>query len=144
MEISPVWTDGIAVMTLKTKCLDARARQGLRTLFARVAAAGVRQLVLDFHEVRGVDSAGCAAVLYFLRQCQRAHCACIIGAPLGRVRTVFELIGLHRVVEVVNSVEEAVRAFRVSSPAEELELPPVLTASSAQAVEERPVPALAT
>jgi anti-anti-sigma factor len=144
MEISPVWTDGIAVMMLKAKCFDARAGQGLRSLFARLVAAGVRHLVLDFHEVRAVDSAGCAAVLHFLTQCQRVPCACILCAPLGRVRTVFELIGLHRVVEVVNSVEEAVRAFRVSGPSEKPGISPVVTACADQGAREGSVPMLVT
>jgi anti-sigma B factor antagonist len=70
-----------------------------------------KKLVLDLGRVQFVDSSGCGAILSCLKGLTAAGGdlkLCNVSRP---VRSVFELIRLHRICEILDTREAAVKAF---------------------------------
>jgi anti-sigma B factor antagonist len=102
----------VAVVTVTTEQLDASNTEDFRTFLAPVLQE-CSKLVLDLGRVQFVDSRGCGAILSCLKHVSAAAGdlkLCHVNKP---VRTVFELIRLHRICEIFDSREEAVAAFKV-------------------------------
>lgn len=71
------------------------------------------KLVLDFSEVRNLDSSGLGAVLDCREQIGKKGGTLRICGLDDRLRLLFEMTRLHRTVEIYRSREEALRSFRV-------------------------------
>ena len=74
------------------------------------------KLVLDLTHVRFMDSSGLGAMLSCLRLLNGKHGDLKLCGTSAQVRGAFELVRLHRIFDIYNSREEAVRAFQ-SKPA---------------------------
>jgi anti-sigma B factor antagonist len=100
----------VAVVTLNVEQLDASNAEDFKRHMAPVFQ-DTRKVVLDLSRVQFVDSRGCGAILSCLKS------ASALGGDLRlcnvskSVRTVFELIRLHRICEILNTREQAVAAF---------------------------------
>ena len=70
-----------------------------------------RKLVLDLAAVESVDSRACGAILSCLKRLNTVEGDLKICQVHPFVRTVFELIRLHRIYEILPTREEAIRAF---------------------------------
>jgi len=106
----------VTVVAVNVEQLDASNAEDFCRDMAPVLQES-RKLVLDLGRVQFVDSRGCGAILSCLKQLSAAGGdlkLCQVGRP---VRTVFELIRLHRICEIVDTREEAVRAFQAQPPA---------------------------
>ena len=100
----------VTVVAVNAEQLDAGSADDFRREMAPVLA-DCRQLVLDLERVQFVDSRGCGAILSCLKHVSAAGGdlkLCRVARP---VRTVFELIRLHRICEIHATRAEAVRAF---------------------------------
>lgn len=100
----------VAVVALLSEQLDLSNCDDFRSELAPVLA-NCHKLVLDLGRVQFVDSRGCGAIISCLKHVSAAGGdlkLCRVGRP---VRTVFELIRLHRICEIFPTREEAVRAF---------------------------------
>jgi anti-sigma B factor antagonist len=103
-------TGDIAVVAVNVDQLDASNVDDFKRDMAPVLK-DYRKLVLDLGSVQFVDSAGCGAILSCLKHATTAGGdlkLCQVSRP---VRSVFELIRLHRICEILNTKEDAVRAF---------------------------------
>ena len=70
-----------------------------------------RELVLDLSRLRFVDSSGMGAILSCLRQLTAKGGDLKLCGMSRQVRTVFELVRMHRILDIYGTAEEAVRAF---------------------------------
>jgi anti-sigma B factor antagonist len=70
------------------------------------------KLVLDLGPVQFVDSRACSAILSCLKNLNERKGDLKICGVNQFVRTVFDLIRLHRICQVMGTREEAVRAFQ--------------------------------
>jgi anti-sigma B factor antagonist len=78
-----------------------------------------RKLILDLGGVEFVDSRACGAILSCLKRLNEVGGELKICQVRPFVRTVFELIRLHRICEILATKEDAVQAFSTgSSPGE--------------------------
>jgi len=69
------------------------------------------RLVIDMSSVQFVDSSGLGVILSCLRQVtERGGDLKVCGLSKG-VRALFELVRMHKVVEIYNTREEALAAF---------------------------------
>jgi anti-sigma B factor antagonist len=101
----------VTVVVVNVAELDANNADDLRRELAPVLK-DCRKLVLDLHRVQFVDSRGCGVIISCLKQLSAADGdlkLCQVSQP---VRTVFELIRLHRICEIVDTQQDAVRAFQ--------------------------------
>src|SRR5262245_60229435 len=71
-----------------------------------------RKIVIDLERVRFVDSSGLGAILSCLRYLDRQGGHLKLSLMSKQVRTAFELVRMHRVVDIFSSRDEAINAFR--------------------------------
>jgi anti-sigma B factor antagonist len=71
------------------------------------------KLVMDLSQVQLVDSSGCGAFISFLRQLQAKGGDMKLCAITRPVRSLFELVRMHRIFDIFNTREEAIKAFQV-------------------------------
>ena len=103
----------VAVATILVEDLDAANVGDFRRDIAPVLEAHTR-LVLDLSRLRFVDSSGLGAFISCLRKLNAAGGdlkLCCMSKP---VRAVFELVRMHRVFDIHDNSEEAVRAFALA------------------------------
>jgi len=76
-----------------------------------VALADCRKLVIDMERVEFVDSRGCGAIISCLKHLSAAGGDLKLCEVHPRVRTVFELIRLHRICEILDTRDQAIYSF---------------------------------
>jgi anti-sigma B factor antagonist len=106
--------EDVAVVTVNIEQFDAGNADDFRRDMAPVLQDS-RKVVLDLGRVRFVDSRGCGAILSCLKQVAAVGGdlkLCQVSKP---VRSVFELIRLHRICEILPTREDAVKAFQGKS-----------------------------
>ena|SRR5271166_1286847 len=101
----------VTVVTVNVDQLDAGNADDFRQQMAPVLE-GCRKLVLDLSRVRFMDSRGCGSILSCLKRLSEAHGDLKICHVNQFVRTVFDLIRLHKVCDILGTREEAVKAFQ--------------------------------
>jgi anti-sigma B factor antagonist len=100
----------VAIVAPRVDFLDAGNAREFRRAFAALIEPGAR-MVLDLSRVEFIDSSGCGAILSSLKQLTTVGGELKLCAVTGPVRSLFELICLHKVFDILNTREEAVRAF---------------------------------
>jgi anti-sigma B factor antagonist len=102
--------ENVTVVVVNVADLDANVADDFCRELAPVLK-DCRKLVLDLQRVQFVDSRGCGAIISCLKRLSAADGdlkLCQVSPP---VRTVFELIRLNRICEIVDTRQDAVRAF---------------------------------
>jgi anti-sigma B factor antagonist len=100
----------VTIVEVPAEQLDATNSEDFRQQMAPVLE-GCRKLALDLARVRFVDSRGCGAILSCLKRVSEAGGDLKLCHVSPFVRNVFELIRLHRICQIVETREEAVKAF---------------------------------
>jgi anti-sigma B factor antagonist len=100
----------VAVATILVEELDASNAGDFRRDIAPVLDAHSR-LVLDLSRLRFVDSSGLGAFISCLRKLNAAGGDLKLCGMSKPVRAVFELVRMHRVFDIFDTPEDAVRAF---------------------------------
>lgn len=78
----------------------------------RLIRPGAR-IVVDLSRVRSVDSAACGALLSAYRGLAEVGGELKLCGATRSVRALFELVRLHRVFEIFNTRDEAIRSFEL-------------------------------
>jgi anti-sigma B factor antagonist len=109
MQITQEMTD-VVVLVVPGPSLDASNTKTFKNEMAPVVQSATR-MVFDMSGVQFVDSSGLGAILSCLRQLNaKGGDMKVFGLSKG-VRALFELVRMHKVVEIHNSREEALSAF---------------------------------
>jgi anti-sigma B factor antagonist len=110
MRLTVDMVGNVAVVAVNVDSFDASNSNDFKQEIAPVLEQNSR-LVLDLGQVQFVDSSGCAAILSCLKQLTAVQGdvkLCQVNKP---VRSVFDLIRLHRICDIFGTREEAVQAF---------------------------------
>jgi anti-sigma B factor antagonist len=99
----------VVVVRLDTEELDARNAREVADRIGRIFTKG-KQVILDMADVRFVDSSGCGAILSCFHQLQALDGELKLTDVQKPVRQVFELLKLHRIVEIHENRESAIRS----------------------------------
>ncbi|MFK5952859.1 MAG: STAS domain-containing protein [Desulfobacterium sp.] len=70
-----------------------------------------KKIIFDLDELFFVDSSGCGAILSCIRQVNADDGEIKICNTNKRVRTLFELIRMHKIVGIYNTRQEALDSF---------------------------------
>lgn len=100
----------VTVVEANLEQLDAGNADDFKQALAP-ALEGCRKMVLDLARVQFVDSRGCGVILSCLKHLAEAGGdlkLCGVNRP---VRTVFELVRMHKICQILPTRDEAVRAF---------------------------------
>jgi anti-sigma B factor antagonist len=110
MEIPVESRGNVTVAEVPVKELDAGNSGDLKTAMAKVLE-GNSKIVLDLHSMQFVDSSGLGAILSFLRNVSAKGGDLKLCGMTKQVRTAFELVRMHRIFDIFESRDEAVRSF---------------------------------
>lgn len=110
MSIVTEMRGAVAVVAIKGKSLDASNAGAFKEALKPVLATQ-KQIVLDLGEVEFVDSSGLGAMLSALRQANTLGGDVKLAKLQRPARVVVELTRMHRVFEIFESVDEAVRSY---------------------------------
>jgi|SRR5580700_2852150 anti-sigma B factor antagonist len=103
-------SSAILVLAVPGPSLNGSNSRKFKTEVAPAVAAA-NKLIFDMSGVQFVDSSGLGAILACLRQLNaKGGDMKVFGLSKG-VRSLFELVRLHKVVEIHNTREEALSAF---------------------------------
>ncbi len=111
MEIVVDKVGDVAVVEIPVEELDASNTGELKHDIAPVLEANTK-LVIDLSRLRFVDSSGLGAMLSCLRQLTAKGGDLKLSGMRKQVRAVFELVRMHRIFDIYDTREEAVRAFQ--------------------------------
>jgi anti-sigma B factor antagonist len=111
VELSIEVTGDVGIATLFVEELDASNTAEFKQHIAPVLAEH-RRVVIDLAQLRFIDSSGLGAVLSCLRQLSSRGGDLKLCSMSKPVRAAFELVRLHRVLDIYPSRAEAVQAFQ--------------------------------
>lgn len=102
-----VHADG-QVVTIRLKGeIDLQHSPRLREVLRARAAARTPALLLDFSEVKYIDSSGLATLVEYYQQSREFSGKIAIIAATDRVQSVFNLVRLNEIFQFFSTVEEA-------------------------------------
>jgi anti-sigma B factor antagonist len=81
----------------------------------KLIEGGVRKLVLDFSELKLIDSSGIGVLVVCSAQIRERGGMLRIACPPGTVAHVLELVNLGQVVQIDSDLESACSKFRAAS-----------------------------
>jgi len=114
MQVNVEQFGDVAVARVEADYLDASNEEDLRRELAPTLAS-FRKIVLDLGRIQFMDSRGCGVILSCLKQLAGAGGDLKLCRPTPPVRSVFTMIRLHKICEILDTAEEAVRAFQTGT-----------------------------
>lgn len=111
MQLTVEKLGNVAVVAVNADQLDASNSEDFKREMAP-ALQDSKQVVLDLGGVQFVDSRGCGAILSCLKHLTEGGGDLRLCQVTSSVRTVFDLIRLHRICEIHDTREQAVGAFQ--------------------------------
>lgn len=112
MNIAVTQIGGVTVMELPGKALDAGNAPAFKTTTLNLLRPGAK-LVIDMGQLEFVDSIGLGVLVSCLRQAHQNQSEIKLAHLTKPVRTLFELVRMHRVFEIFGNAEEAQQSYRV-------------------------------
>jgi anti-sigma B factor antagonist len=112
MQLSVEKIGDLAVVTVHLEELDAAHADAFKQEMM-TAMGDCRHVVLDLASVRFMDSRGCGAILSILKHLSVNGGDLKLCQVSKSVRTLFDLIRMHRICEILTTREEAIQAFGV-------------------------------
>ena len=101
----------IAVISVPGPRLDANNSKEFKSVVAETLR-GYHRVLFDMSQLNFVDSSGLGALVSCLRQVNAAGGDLKLCGMTKPVRTLFELVRMHRVFDIRNTEEEALQAFQ--------------------------------
>ncbi len=114
MEVLQMKRDGVMVITVPWEKLDMSTTAEFKEAMTQ-AIAGETAVVLEMGKVQFVDSSGLGALLSVLRDLSGRGADLKLSQVQKRVRAMFELVRMHRILSVYDTTEEAIAAFDTAS-----------------------------
>ncbi|WP_242928791.1 STAS domain-containing protein [Pontibacter vulgaris] len=87
--------------------LDAGSSVVADTAIEESIAAGVKKLLIDCTELSYISSAGLGVLLAAYQACRQANITFILYALNAKIQNVFEIVGLHNVMTITDTKEQA-------------------------------------
>jgi anti-anti-sigma factor len=105
--------NNVLIITPEGESLDAQVSPLFKEKVVDLIANNpLNQVVFDLHTLRFIDSSGLGTFLSVLRTLHRKGGELKLACLNKPVLTMFELVSMHKVFEIFNTTEEAVRSFK--------------------------------
>jgi len=111
MRVQTETIDGITVVTIPGESLEAGNAKEFKNAVADIVKSKTK-VVFDLEQLQFVDSSGCGSILSCLRRITAAGGDLKLCSVQKPVRVLFELVRMHRIVDIYNTRDEAVAAYR--------------------------------
>jgi anti-sigma B factor antagonist len=99
-------SDGITVVSTLPGFIDASNAMEFKAEIGTVLA-GRSRVVFDMSNVKFIDSAGCGALITTLRMLKGMGGNLKLYEVQKQVRSVFELVRMHKIMDICNTLQEA-------------------------------------
>ena len=103
--------DGVTIVHADER-LDASMAPKLKSLIKELAQEQGVKLVLNLQKTRLIDSSGCGELVAALKTVFKNHGDMKIANPTPQANALFQLTRLHRILDIHESLESAVRSFQ--------------------------------
>jgi anti-sigma B factor antagonist len=103
-------TNGIKIISSMPKVLDANIAGDFKAHIGRILEGSLK-VVFDMGNVNFIDSAGCGALITVLRQLTSSNGILKLYNVQNQVRLVFELVRMHKIIDIFNTQQEAILSF---------------------------------
>jgi len=110
MEFRTETTDGVLIVEIPGENLDADNSRELKQGLSGLIDANPR-IVFDMGQLRFVDSSGCGAILSCFKRIKGRGGDLKLIRLQDRVLGLFKLMRLDRIFEILQTKEEALKAF---------------------------------
>ncbi len=100
----------VTVVGIDIKVLDASNVKEFKSAVAPVFE-GNKKVVFDLSKITFIDSTGCGALIFCLKQLNNAGGGLKICEVQNPVSKLFERIRIHRTIDILNTRDEAVAGF---------------------------------
>ena len=110
MELKTEQVNGVSVVTVPCDTLDASNAGEFKTA-AEPLIEDRAKIVFDLSRLQFVDSSGCGALLSCLRKVTGSGGDMKLCGVQKPVRVLFELVRMHRIMDVYNTRDEALAAY---------------------------------
>lgn len=112
MQFSQTILNNVSVITLEGNSLDAKDAPELKEkIAALISSQNIQQMVFDLSQVNFIDSSGLGVFLSILRLLNSRNGELKLASLNKAVRTLFELVSMHKIFEIYNTTDEAVQSF---------------------------------
>jgi anti-sigma B factor antagonist len=91
--------------------LDFNTANNFKKYLKETVEQGQVKIVLDITDVSFIDSSGLGAIVAGLRAANQAGGDVKLAGLSPQIRMIFELARLHKVFEITETAQEAVKAF---------------------------------
>lgn len=109
MELSYTINDGTLVVTPKIAALDARvSREFKEKITDLITSQSASNLVINLQQIQFVDSSGLGAFLAILKYIRSRGGEMKLSAMSKPVRMIFELVAMHKIFDIFDSIESAI------------------------------------
>lgn len=102
----------MTIIELPYERIDVGCKQEFQNDVAEILTEPGAKVVFDMRRVQFVDSAGIGAIVCCMRELSASGGELKLCAVAKPVRSLFELVRLHRLLDIFNTKEEALRAFQ--------------------------------
>lgn len=118
MEIRSQISNNTLVLTPLFTTLDAKDSPEFKEkINGLITNSGTNNVVLDLSQLKFIDSSGLGAFLSVLRTLHTIGGELKLACMGKSIRTIFELVSMHKIFEIFNSTEDAVKSFQLGSNA---------------------------
>jgi anti-sigma B factor antagonist len=103
----------VTIVRLPLEKLDLSTTSDFKAMMSSVTSQH-KKLVLDMSPITFVDSSGLGALLSVLRELSSSSGDLKLCSVQKRVRVMFELVRMHRILTIFETVDDALKAFATS------------------------------
>jgi anti-anti-sigma factor len=115
MKLVHTTKDNILIVTLDLNTLDAReAPQFKEHLISLIDKKNLLGVVIDLKHLQFIDSSGLGSFLSALRVLHTNGGDLKLSHMNKPIRSVFELVRMHKIFEIFNTTEDALKSFSKS------------------------------
>ncbi len=112
MELTHAEIQGVLVVTPQSENIDALvAPEFKQKILDLIEQSKAKNVIFDLHQIQFIDSSGLGSFLSILRTLHSKGGELKLAGLNKPVRTMFELVSMHKIFEIFNSAEEAVKSF---------------------------------
>ncbi len=113
MEIMVAVADEVMVLTPRLGYLDAsNTKEFKEVLVNTIDGASKNKIVMDMSSLKFIDSSGLGTLVTCLRLMNSNNGELKLAGVTKAVRAILEIVRMHRLFEIFDSTEDAVRSFR--------------------------------
>jgi anti-anti-sigma factor len=105
--------DNVLIIVPEGESLDAQdAPEFKEKVLGLIQTNSTNQVVLDIHLLQFIDSSGLGSLLSVLRLLHNSGGELKLACMNKPVRTMFELVSMHKIFEIFNNTDDAVKSFQ--------------------------------